>query len=137
MITWWLHRYLLLFKSLYYATSLLGKTHRLVPVFSTQKKSEDIFTFTKKKKRWKAKTKLTVFQPDVTEAARIQSSGSGTTKLLPWELHSASQHQDTIALNCVCELLCFNSAYFVPPLIRYAQGYQKSLKELLRVLYLV
>lgn len=35
------------------------------------------------------------------------SRESGTTKLLLWELHSASQHPLTIALNCVCEHLCF------------------------------
>ncbi|EPY77239.1 hypothetical protein CB1_001284010 [Camelus ferus] len=37
----------------------------------------------------------------IIEAAHIPSSKSGTAKLLPWELHSASQHQATIALNYV------------------------------------
>ena len=31
------------------------------------------------------------------------SSKSGTAKLLPWELHSASWASSPIALNCVCE----------------------------------
>ncbi|XP_042099629.1 endoplasmic reticulum junction formation protein lunapark isoform X4 [Ovis aries] len=54
----------------------------------------------------------------VVEAACILSSKSGTTKLLPWELHSASHHQAAIALNFVCEHLCFVSIYFVHPLAR-------------------
>lgn len=46
------------------------------------------------------------------------SSKSGPAKLLPCELHSAYQHQVSIALNCVCEHLCFISVYFVHPLAR-------------------
>lgn len=46
------------------------------------------------------------------EAARALSSYSSAAKLLPWELHSASQHQAATALNCVSEHLCFISIYF-------------------------
>ena len=35
------------------------------------------------------------------EAVGILSSKSGTIKLLPQELHSASQHQAVMVLNCV------------------------------------
>ena len=35
------------------------------------------------------------------------SGVSGTTKLLPWKLPSASRRQATIALNCVYKHLCF------------------------------
>ena len=44
-------------------------------------------------------------------------------KLLPWEPHSASQHHVVIALNCVCEHLCFISIYFVRPLARCVLRY--------------
>lgn len=45
--------------------------------------------------------------------------GSDTTKLVPKELHFASQHLVTIALNCVCEQLCFISISFIHLLARY------------------
>ncbi|EPY73163.1 mitochondrial folate transporter/carrier [Camelus ferus] len=44
-------------------------------------------------------------------------------QLLSWELHSASQHQAAIALNCVCEHLCFIWIYFVHPLARCVLSY--------------
>ena len=43
---------------------------------------------------------------------RPHASQSGATRLLVWKLHTAS-HQATVALNCVCEHLCFISIYFV------------------------
>ena len=46
------------------------------------------------------------------------SSKSGPAELLPQELHSASQHLASIALNCVYEHLGFISIYFVHPLAR-------------------
>ena len=46
------------------------------------------------------------------------SGESVTAKLLPGEPHSASQHQASIALNCVCEHLCSVSIYFMHPLAR-------------------
>ena len=46
-------------------------------------------------------------------AAHIQSGENGTTQLLPWKTNSASQYPAAIALNCVCEHLCFISVYFV------------------------
>ena len=51
-------------------------------------------------------------------AASTLNSGSDTTKLLPPEMHSASQRQAAIALNCVCGHLCLNLIYFVHPLAR-------------------
>lgn len=44
---------------------------------------------------------------DVVLPTSIPTSESGTSKLLPQDLHSASQHQATTVLNCVCEHLCF------------------------------
>ncbi|CAD7668980.1 unnamed protein product [Nyctereutes procyonoides] len=41
------------------------------------------------------------------------TSKRGPAKRLPWALHSASQQQAAIALNSVCEHLCFISIYFV------------------------
>lgn len=46
------------------------------------------------------------------------SSKSGPAKLLPLELHSASQHQAAIALNCACEHMCFILIYFLYLLAR-------------------
>lgn len=43
-------------------------------------------------------------------------------KLLPWDLHSVSQHQVPTALNGVCKHLCFVSIYFVHPLARGFKG---------------
>lgn len=60
-------------------------------------------------------------------------SESGTTKLLPQELYSASQPQASITLNCVREHLCFIWVYFVHPLARYILRYQKCLREHIRV----
>ena len=72
----------------------------------------------KKKKKVKSKNNIQCFvlQQAILEAAGNPSSESGTTKLLPQELHSASQHQATIALNCACEHLYFILIYFVYPL---------------------
>nr|XP_031305031.1 E3 ubiquitin-protein ligase RNF13 isoform X2 [Camelus dromedarius] len=39
---------------------------------------------------------------DMPQAVRV------APQLLPWELHSAPQHQAAVASNCVCEHLCFN-----------------------------
>ena len=49
-----------------------------------------------------------VLQRAVTEAAC-----TSTTKSSPQDLHLASQHQAFLALNHVCEHLCFISTYFV------------------------
>lgn len=54
----------------------------------------------------------------IIEAAHTGSSKSGPTKILSQELNSASQHQVTRTLNCICEHLCFISIYFVLPLAR-------------------
>lgn len=52
------------------------------------------------------------------------------------ELHSASQHQASMALNCVYEHLCFISICFVYPSAGCILKYQKSLRKLMRVLIL-
>lgn len=52
-------------------------------------------------------------------------------KLLPQELHSAPQHQATVALNWVCEHLCFILICFVPLFTRCVLRYQKSLIEVI------
>ena len=52
-------------------------------------------------------------------AVHTLSRESGTTKLLTWELYSASQPQAAIPLNCVRQQLCFISVYFVHLLARY------------------
>ena len=58
------------------------------------------------------------FVASVIEAAHSLSSASGAAKLLPWELHSASQHQAIITLNCIHEHLCLILIYFVHLLAR-------------------
>ena len=59
------------------------------------------------------------------------SSGSkgGPAKLPAWKLLSASLHQATITLNCICDHLCFTLIYFVPLLARCARRYQRSPNE--------
>ena len=71
--------------------------------------------------RKKAKNKNSVqrlFSSYFGEAVHEQGSGSGVTKLLSQELHSASWHTAAIALSSVCEHLCFISIYFVHLLTR-------------------
>ena len=58
-------------------------------------------------------------------AAHTQSGENGTTQLLLLKTCSASQHRAAIALNRVCEHLCFISVYFV-----YLLG-RRVLEELL------
>lgn len=67
----------------------------------------------------------------ITEAAHTQSSMNGTAKLLPKELHWASPHQASRALNYVCNHLCFVSVYFVHFLYRWVLRYQKSLRKVI------
>ena len=51
---------------------------------------------------------------------------SGTTKLLPWELHSTlSRHRFELSLS-IC---AFFSIYFVHPLARCVLRYQKTLRD--------
>lgn len=64
-------------------------------------------------------------------------SNSGTANLLCLELHSICQHQAAIALNCVYEHLYFIWIYFWHLLARYVLRYQKSLRELIRVLLML
>ena len=79
-----------------------------VPVFANRKKFGEDFCFYKKRQ----KEKLCLFCSKLSETAHIPSSESGAAKLVFWELHSASQHRTTTALNRVCEPLCFISIYF-------------------------
>ena len=60
------------------------------------------------------------------EVSRYRGRESGPAKLLPQKLHSASQHQATRALNCVCEHLGFTTTYSVHPLARCVPRYQKA-----------
>ena len=80
------------------------------------KKSKKDFYF--HERRWKAKIALFVLQWALAEAAGTLSRESGTTKLLPWELHAVSQHQAPIAVDCVCEHLGFRWVYFMCLLAR-------------------
>lgn len=52
---------------------------------------------------------------------------SGPTKILPWELHSASSHQSFE----LCEHLCFILIYSVHLLARCVLLYQKSQREVI------
>ena len=65
-----------------------------------------------------------------TGSAHTWNEEKGTAKLRPQELHSVSQHQDTIALNCACEHTCFFSIYFVHPLARCVLRYRKTQETL-------
>lgn len=56
---------------------------------------------------------------------------NGTAKLLPKELHWASPHQASRALNYVCNHLCFVSVYFGHFLYRWVLRYQKSLRKVI------
>ena len=68
--------------------------HTLVPVSDKQKKSEEDFRFYKKMLRTKIVSSV-CFAASVIETEHRLGS---TAKLLPQELHSASQHQTVIAL---------------------------------------
>ena len=52
------------------------------------------------------------FAASCIEAAHTWGSKNSPAKLLPRDLHSASQHQATRALKCVCEHLCCISILF-------------------------
>jgi len=72
-----------------------------------------------------------LLQQVLREAARAPSSEGRPTKLLPWELHSASQHHTARVLTCVYEHWCFLSIYSVHPLARCVLRHQKSLREVI------
>ena len=92
------------------------KTPGLVPVSLTRRNSK-IYPFTKKGEKQKQHSTF-VSAGAITEGESTMSSKSGRAKLIPWKLHSAPQHHAAIALNCVCEHLCFISIYSVYPLAR-------------------
>ena len=77
-----------------------------------------IFAFIKMCEKQKQHSAI-VLQWAVIEAACTLNGKSGTAKLLPQEIHSASWHQAAVALNCVFKHLCFISIYFVYSLARY------------------
>lgn len=75
---------------------------------------------------------VSVWQGALWQAVHTPRSGeSSPTKLLPWDLHSAHQHQAGIALRCVCEHLCFISIYSTHPLARWVLRHQKNLREVI------
>ena len=61
------------------------------------------------------------------EAVCTPSSERGTAQLPSWKLHQVSQHQATIALNCVYEHLCSFLIYYL--LARCVWRYQKNLRD--------
>lgn len=78
----------------------LYKRSMLVPVF-TNRNSRMISTFMKKDEKQKEHS-VFVLQPGFAlQRQYTPKADSSTTKLLPQELHSASQHPVAIALNCV------------------------------------
>ena len=71
------------------------------------------------KKMQKAKITFIVCSAGASgEASSTLNSERGTAQLPPQKRHWASQHQATIALNCVCEPLCLISIYLVHLLAR-------------------
>lgn len=97
-----------------YTTSLLPT---LVPVSTHGRNPKSIFTSTETRR--KAGIAFDVcFAGGFIKAVHTSSTQSGTSKLLPREPHSASQHQAAIALNSVFEHLCFILIYFVHLLSR-------------------
>lgn len=79
----------------------------------TKRNMKRIYTYTKKDKK-REQHLACVLQQCSFETVCSPSSKSGPTKILPLKLCSAFQHQAAaIALNYVCEHLCFASSYFV------------------------
>ena len=74
--------------------------HKNVPIFTNLDRSEDDFHIYEKKQEAKVAFSVCSAGGDI-EAVGTLSNKSGITKRLPWEINSASQHQATIALNCV------------------------------------
>ena len=81
----------------------------LAPAFSNQKKPKEDFRFYQGKKK-KHRQYSVCLAGTLIGAEGTLSSVSGTTKLLPWKLPSASQRQATIALTVsisICALSGF------------------------------
>lgn len=121
-----------LFENSHYATVLRPT---LVPVFNNRKKSKEDFHFYKNK--WKAQKAFSIcLAVSPYRGSTYLEQREWPYQLLLRELHSISASSAT-AVNSVCEHLCFiSSIYFVFPLARFVQRYQKSLREFARVLYL-
>lgn len=83
----------------------------LVPDFTNRKKSRGFSLSGKKEKSENSILRLFQSQPSPRQPGPQQQERPG--KLPPPELHLASQHQVSTALNCVCEHRCFISIYFV------------------------
>ena len=92
------HSYPPLLKSSLYITWLFTKD---LPIFTNQKKSSGLHLLQCKMVKAKPCSVLLLQTKQGTQ------QWEWPPKLLPWELHSASQHQAARALNCVCEHLCF------------------------------
>ena len=95
--------------------------------FLLTKRNWKIFTFTKKRQKVKESSIQHLFCSELLQ--RLLKSRVSRALLLPQGLYSASQHQATRALNCICERLCFISIYFVHLLARHVLRCQKSLIE--------
>ena len=101
--------------ALHYFT--LGKD---LPVFTNRKKSEKDFLFYEKSVYF-----LGSYLPGTFEKQEWHHQPSSP--------RNYTKHQATIALNCVCEHLCFISTYFVHLLASCILSHQKRLRELARV----
>ena len=91
------------------------ETSTLVPVYTNQNKSkEDFHLYKKKKKKWRQNSTQRLFcSKSLSRQHTAWAARGAAPSSIPPELHSASQYQTTIALNCVCEHLCFISVYTV------------------------
>lgn len=87
----------------------------LVPVFNNRKKPKEDFCFREERRKQKIAYSI-CFQGAIIEAASILSVKSGTTEVLPWELHSKPQHHVSIPVNCACEHLCLILNYSGAPI---------------------
>ena len=101
----------LLSESLFYATSLLRKTY-ISTCFHQPKGIWRVLLVLPKKGKMKLAFS-SCFAARRYRGSATLISESSAAKLLPWELPSTSQHQAAVALNCVCEHLCFISIFLV------------------------
>lgn len=94
-----------------------------LPIFANGKKSKEDFHFYGE--RGKAKINVYhLFCSKPLESAAPQAV-SGRAKLLPRN-HTPSRHQDSRALNCVCEHVCSILTHFVHPLARHVLRFHRN-----------
>ena len=92
------------------------ETYTLVPVYTSQNRIQRGFSLLqkKKKKKWRQNSTQRLFcSKSLSRQHTAWAARGASPSSIPPELHSASQYQTTIALNCVCEHLCFISVYTV------------------------